>query len=173
MLKKSLPAIALSTFVVVMSALYGGGNYSYSLHGVTFESIAEFSSPEKAGVDALSMRYPKNAKQGKEKMSLTAVLYTATARKMMGMNDAGLLNYTRTAFMGVSRAGKPVERIFSGKKIRGDRVEKTIPVKATVEVYVIPLAEGACMGLGFSCDPAIPEEEAQGIIAHIIRTMKQ
>ena len=105
---------------VAVTVRAAGKKYACSLHGLTFESGAEFSAPEKAGLDALMVLHPRKAKPGREKLGIIAVLYTRAAQKTMGMGDAALLAYTRTTFMGVAAAGKQVERVFAGKKVRGD-----------------------------------------------------
>jgi hypothetical protein len=86
--------------------------HSYAVHGVKFETMAEFSAPARAGVDAIYMMYPGNSKQGAELMSITAVLFTKETQKKMGMNDAGLLNYTKTTFLGTAARGKRLRAQF-------------------------------------------------------------
>jgi hypothetical protein len=159
--------------VVSASIVHAEKKFTYSLHGVTFDSSLEFSSPEKAGTDALLMLHPKKSKAGKEKMGITAVLFDRNAQKLMGMKDAGFLNYTRTVFMGSADAGKPITRLFAGKKIQGQVLNKKIPVPSTIEVYVITLAKGNKIGLGFNYSQDMNAGEAQKVIAEIGQSLRE
>jgi hypothetical protein len=161
--------------VLIAAAVMATGadkKYSYSLHGIKFVSSIEFSSPARAGVDALMMLHPRNAKPGKEKLGITAVLYTRDAQKLMGMGDPGLLNYTRSVFLGVANAGKPIERVLAGKSVKGDVVEKKIPAPLTVETYVLTLSNGSKVGIAFSYTPQF-KTDADRSIAEIGASMKE
>jgi hypothetical protein len=161
--------------VCIVSAVMAGAAEKKkvcSLHGLKFESSVEFSSPAKAGVDALMMHHPRIARPGKEKLGITAVLYTRDAQKLMGMGDAGLLNYTKSVFLGVATAGKPIERVFAGKKVMGDVVEKKIPAPMTVETYVLTLSNGGKVGISFHYIPAF-KADAERVITEIGASMKE
>jgi hypothetical protein len=159
--------------LIAASAAYAEKKFTYTLHGITFDTTMEFSSPAKSGVDALLMVSPAKSAPGKEIMGITMVLYDRNAQKLMGMNDTGLLNYTRTVFMGSGSAGKPVERIIAGKKVKGQLLVKKIPVPSTVEVYVITLSKGNKIGIGFNYTRDIKSEEAQKIITEIGASMRE
>lgn len=166
----------VSALIVLTAAAVAAGaaekKYACSLHGLTFESSAEFSAPEKAGLDALMVLHPRKAKPGKEKLGITAVLYTRGTQKAMGMGDAALLSYTRTTFMGAAAPGKPIERVFAGKKVRGDVVEKKIPVPTTIETYVLTLSNGSKVGISFNYIPQF-KADADRIIAEIAASIRE
>jgi len=159
--------------VAVSAALYAEKKFTYSVHGVVFETSLEFSQPVKAGADAMLMVYPAKSDPGKENMGITMVLYDRNAQKLMGMGDTGLLNYTRTVFMGSADPGKPVERVFAGKKVRGQALKKKIPVPSTVEVYLITLSKGDKMGIGISYGKNMKEETARQVIDEIGATLRE
>lgn len=174
-MKKKMISIAVTLCLIAAVAATAGAagkKYSCTLHGLTFESGVEFSAPEKAGLDAFMVLHPRKAKPGKEKMGIMAVLYTRETQKSMGMKDAGLLDYTRSVFMGVVKAGKPIERVFAGKKVRGDVAEKKIPVPMTVETYVLTLANGSRVGISFNYIPQF-KAEAEKIIAEIAASIRE
>lgn len=173
MTKKSF---VVSALIVLTAAAVAAGaaekKYACSLHGLTFESSAEFSAPEKVGLDALMVLHPRKAKPGKETLGITAVLYTRGTQKAMGMGDAGLLNYTKSVFMGVAKAGEKVCCMFRGKSVCGDRVEKKIPVPMIVETYVLALSDGSRVGISFNYPPA-SRDEAMDLIAEIGASMRE
>ncbi len=173
MKRRALAIMGAICLVLSATTIHAEKKFTYSVHGITFDSSLEFSSPKKAGTDALLMLYPKKSKSGKEKMSITAVLYDRNAQKLMGMKDAGFLNYTRTVFMGSAEAGKPIARVFAGKKIQGQVLNKKIPVPSTIEVYVITLAKGNKIGLGFHYNKDMAADEAQRVIAQIGESMRE
>ncbi len=172
-MKNKTLAFVCCIILIAASAAYAEKKFTYSLHGITFDTSLELSLPSKAGVDALLMVYPMKSAPGKEKMGITMVLYDRNAQKMMGMNDTGYLNYTRTVFMGSGSPGKPIERIFAGKKVKGQVLEKKIPAPSTVEVYVITLSKGNKIGIGFNYSRDIKTEEAQRIINEIGGSMRE
>ncbi len=169
---RSIVAILCLVAAVAVTIGAAGKKYACTLHGLTFESGAEFSAPQKAGLDALLAVHPRKAKPGKEKMGIMAVLYSRETQKSMGMKDAGLLDYTRSVFLGVVKAGKPIERVFAGKKVRGDAAEKKIPVPMTVETYVLTLANGSRVGIAFNYIPQF-KAEAEKIIAEIAASIRE
>ncbi len=172
-MKKKAPAIiGIFCLVLSVSTIHAEKKFTYSVHGVAFDSSLEFSSPKKAGTDALLMLYPKKSKSGMEKMSITVVLYDRNTQKLMGMKDPGFLNYTRTVFMGSAEAGKPIARVFAGKKIQGQVLNKKIPVPSTIEIYVITLAKGSKIGLGFYYNKDMADE-AQKVITQIGESMRE
>ncbi len=171
--KKALAVLCVFGIVAASAALHAEKKFTYSLHGITFDASIDFSSPEKAGLDALIMLHPKKSKLGKEKMSITAVLYDRNAQKLMGMGDAGLLNYTRTVFLGSDKVGKPIERVFAGKTIKGQVWNKKIPAPSTVEVYVITLSKGNKIGLGFCYNQDLKADEAQKVIVEIGASIRE
>ncbi|HNW28929.1 MAG TPA: hypothetical protein PKN50_10665 [Spirochaetota bacterium] len=173
MYKKAMGVLCVIGVVAVSAALYAEKKFTYSVHGIAFDASLEFSRPAKAGADAMLMVYPLNADPGKENMSITMVLYDRNAQKLMGMGDTGLLNYTRTVFMGSADPGKPVERVFAGKKVRGQALKKIIPVPSTVEVYLITLSKGNKIGIGISYSKNMKEDSARQVIDEIAASLRE
>jgi hypothetical protein len=173
MYNKAFLIICCVSIFAISAALYAEKKNTYSVHGITFDTTIAFSSPEKTGVDAMLMIYPRKSAPGKEKMGITMVLYNRNAQKMMGMGDKGLLNYTRTVFMGSDTSGKPIERMFAGKKVKGQVLDKKIPVPSTVEVYVVTLTNGNKIGMGFNYSQEMKTEEARQVIIEIGTSMRE
>ncbi len=101
-------------------------------------------------------------------MSLTAVAFP----KDSGMSDAELLDYVKTTFLATSASGKPVERTFLGKPVKGQALEKKIPAPSSAEIYVVTKKNGDKVVLGFVTSPGFAKE-AQEAIAGIAATMKE
>lgn len=138
------------------------------IHGLKFTPPIAFSAPAPAGLDALLVVHPPDAKAGGEKVSLTAVAFP----KDSGMSDAELLDYVKTTFLATSASGKPVERTFIGKPVKGQALEKKIPAPSNAEIYVVTKKNGDKVVLGFVFSPGF-SKEAQEAIAGIAATMKE
>ncbi|OHD64675.1 MAG: hypothetical protein A2176_10225 [Spirochaetes bacterium RBG_13_51_14] len=173
MIKKIMMTCVVLGIIAIICPVNAEKKFSYSLHGVTFETRVEFSSPAEAGTDALAMVYPKDSPPGEEKMSITAVLYTRDTQKLMGMSDPGLLNYTKSVFMGTAASGKTIERAFAGMSVKGEMLEKKIPSPSMIEVFIVTLLKGGKIGFCFKYTKEIRIEEAQKIIAEIGATLKE
>ncbi len=155
-------SIALALAVAVASASAAAGHPA-TMHGLSFATTAEFSPPAEVGLDALRMVFPKDAKAGAEKMSLTAVRFPAEAVGAGGMADAELLEYVKTAFLAASGPGKLIERTFLAQKVAGQAFEKSIPNPALAEVYIVPLKSGDKVVLGFVFAADFTAQAAQAI----------
>lgn len=173
MYKQAFAVLCMIGVVAVSAALYAEKKFTYSVHGVVFNTGLEFSQPAKAGTDAMLMVYPAKSDPGKESMGITMVLYDRNAQKLMGMGDAGLLNYTRTVFMGSADPGKPVERVFAGKKVKGQVLKKKIPAPSTVEVYLITLSKGNKIGIGINYGNTMKEDAARQVIDEIGASLRE
>jgi hypothetical protein len=142
------------------------------MHDLTFNTAFEFSAPASAGLDALLMVHPKDAKSGAEMMSITAVRFPADAVGAGGMSDAELLAYVKSTFLATSVAGTPVERIFLTQKIRGEALMKSIPVPAQAEIYVVLLKTGAKIVLGFVFAPGFAVQAGQ-VISEVAASLSE
>jgi hypothetical protein len=154
-----------AAFVLALAATAGfaAAGHAVEMHGLRFAVGLEFSAPAEAGLDALRVVYPKNAKPGAEAMSITSVRFPAEAVGAGGMSDGELLEYVKTAFLAATGAGKPLERIFLAQKARGEALEKSIPVPARAEVYVITLKTGDKVVLAFAFAPEFAVEAGRVI----------
>ena len=161
----------LATLAILATAVRLTGAASpapIELHGLNAAPPIPFSAPENAGLDALRIVHPADARSDGEKLSLTAVAFP----KDSGMSDAELLDYVKTTFLGASASGKPVTRTFLGKKVAGQALEKKIPAPSNAEVFVVTKKGGDKVVLGFVFSPGFAKE-AQEAIAGIAATMKE
>jgi hypothetical protein len=154
-------ALAVASAAAANAAAAAG--HLTKMHGLSFSTTAEFSAPAEAGLDALRIVFPKDAKAGGEKMSLTAVRFPAEAVGAGGMADAELLDYVKTAFLAASGPGRSCERTFLGRKVAGQAFEKTIPKPARAEMYIVPLKSGDKIVLGFAYAADFAAQAAQAI----------
>jgi len=141
---------------------------SIEVHGLKCTPSIAFSAPTKAGLNALLVVHPADAKSGGEKMSLTAVAFP----KDSGMSDVELLGYVTSTFLASSAPGKPVERTFLGNKVTGRAIEKKIPAPSLAEIYVATKKNGDKVILGFVFSPDFAKE-ADKVIAGIAATLKE
>jgi hypothetical protein len=160
-MKKISSAFALA--LAAMTGFAAAAGHAVEMHGLRFAVTPEFSAPEAAGLDALRVVLPKDARPGAEKMSITAVRFPAEAVGAGGMSDAELLDYVKTAFLAATGAGKPVERIFLAQKARGEALEKSIPVPARAEAYVVALKTGDKIVFAFAFVPEFAAEAGRVI----------
>ena len=144
------------------------GPAAFQLHGLSAEAPIPFSAPEEAGLDALRVVHPADAKAGGEKLSLTAVAFP----KDSGMSDAELLDYVKTTFLATSAAGTPVERTLLGKKVTGQALEKKIPAPSLAQVYVATKKGGDKVVLAFVFAPGFASE-GEAAIAAIAGSLKE
>lgn len=154
--------------IAAASSSVAGPPAAVEVHGLKFTPPISFSAPAPAGLDALLVVHPPDAKAGGEKVSLTAVAFP----KDSGMSDAELLDYVKTTFLATSASGKPVERNFLGKPVKGQTLEKKIPAPSNTEIYVVTKKSGDKVVLGFVFSPGFAKE-AQEAIAGIAATMKE
>lgn len=164
-------SIALALILTAVTGFAIPGQIS-KMHDLTFNTTIEFSAPGSAGLDALLMVYPKDAKSTAEKMSITAVRFPADAVGAGGMADAELLEYVKTTFLATSVAGTPVERTFLTQKIKGEALVKSIPVAARAEVYVVSLKTGAKVVLGFVFAPDFAVQAGQ-VISEVAASLSE
>jgi len=164
------PIILVFAAALISAAPAPGANppSTVEVHGLNFTPPIAFSAPAPAGLDALLVVHPADAKAGGEKVSLTAVAFS----KDSGMSDAELLDYVKMTFLATSVSGKPVARTFLGKKVTGQTLEKKIPAPSNAEVYVVTKEKGDKVVLGFVYSAGFAKE-AEEAIAGIAATMKE
>jgi hypothetical protein len=138
------------------------------LHGLKATPPVSFSLPESAGLDAVRVVHPADAKAGGEKLSLLAVAFP----KDSGMTDAELLDYVKTTFLATSDSGRPVERTLLRKKVKGQALEKKIPSPSLAQVYVATKKGGDKVVLAFVFTPGFANE-AEAAIAAITGSLKE
>lgn len=148
---------------LLAAAGFAAAGHETKMHGLRFVTALEFSAPEKAGLDALLVFTPREARAGAEKMSVTAVRFPKDAVGEGGMSDAELLEYVKAAFMAETGTGEPAEREFLGRKVIGESFAKTIPAPARAEIYVLGLKSGDKVVLGFAFAPGFAAQAAQAI----------
>lgn len=161
------PVLALACLCV--AALAAAPGHPVRLHGIRFTSPLPFSAPSPAGLDALTVVHPKEARPGTERMSLTAVRFAAGEP---GMTDGELIEYVKSTFLATTAPGKPQARSFLGRKVPGNVVDKKIPAPARAETYLVPLKGGARLVLGFVYAPDFAPQ-AEAAIAQIAASMAE
>lgn len=162
------PAFALVSLGAAAAIAAGGPPAALDLHGLKLTPPIPFSRPARAGLDALVVRHPAEAKPGGEKMSLTAVAFA----KDSGMSDAELLDYVKTTFLATSAPGRPVARTFVGARVAGQALVKKIPAPAGAEVYVLTKKNGAKVVLAFVFASGFAPQ-AEKVITAIAATLKE
>ena len=163
------PCLALLAAVLAsVVAAPGARAADFTLHGLNAAPPIPFSAPEEAGLDALRVVHPADAKAGGEKLSLTAVAFP----KDSGMSDAELLDYVKTTFLATSAAGTPVERTLLGKKVTGQALEKKIPAPSLAQVYVATKKSGDKVVLAIVFTPGFAND-AEAAIAAITASLKE
>lgn len=151
--------LALAAVLAATPALAENPPRAVEVHGVRFTPPIPFSAPAPAGLDALVVVHPAEAKSGGEKLSLTVVAFP----KDSGMTDADLLDYVKMTFLAATSAGKPVERTLLGRKVKGEALEKKVPAPSLAQVYVATKKSGDKVVLGFVFAPSFAKESEEAI----------
>lgn len=165
---RHIALVLAAALIGTVPAPAAGPPSAVAVHGLEFTPPIAFSAPAPAGFDALLVVHPADAKSGGEKVSLTAVGFPRDS----GMSDAELLDYVKTTFLATTSSGKPIERTFLGKPVKGQALEKKIPAPSNAEIYVVTKRNGDKVVLGFVFSPDFAKE-AQEAIAGIAATMKE
>jgi len=164
---KSLLGLALLAAAAPL-ALSAASPAVVQLHGLRADSPVPFSAPEGAGLDAVRAVHPPAAKAGGEKLAVTAVAFP----KDSGMSDAELVEYVKTTFLATSAPGRRVVRLFLGREVTGQGLEKKVPAPSLAEVYVVTKRKGDKVVLAFVFAPLFAKE-AESAISAIAATMKE
>ncbi len=174
-MKKSIVStISVAAILIALSAVAPAEpKHPVAVHGISFTTGVEFSAPQKAGLNAVLLVYPKNSSPGKERMSVMAVLYDREQKKELENAKIDLLEYTRSTFMGSVVTGTAIKKKFGTRPARGERFAKKIPRPVTVEVYLVTLANGSSVALGFQWPADMKTEAAERIIAEAAATFRE
>lgn len=155
----ALPFALAAATLAVGPVLAENPPHAVEVHGLRFTPPIPFSAPAPAGLDALLVVHPADAKSGGEKISLTAVAFP----KDSGMTDADLLSYVKMTFLAATTSGRPVERTLLGRKVKGEALEKKIPSPSLAEIYVATKKNGDKVVLGFVFSPSFATEGEEAI----------
>ncbi len=167
-MKKTLIMILL-----FLSMLLSAEDFSYKWGNISFILPADFSLPEKAGLNSVQLSYPKSS-NNKELAFIILVRFTQEQQKEMRMNDKALLDYAKsTYFATAKRAESTKERIFFGKKVKGDIQAKNIPKKSTLEAYMINLPSGVKLAAGFTFYENINSKTSEEIVSRFAATLTE
>ncbi|MBP7735079.1 MAG: hypothetical protein KA369_03825 [Spirochaetes bacterium] len=166
--------MSVAAILIALSAVAPAEpKYPVTVHGIGFTTGVEFSAPQKAGLNALLLVYPKNSSPGKEGMSIMAVLYDREQKKELDKAKIDLIEYTRSTFMGSVVAGTAIKKKFGPRAARGERFAKKIPRPVTAEVYLVPLKNGSSVALGFQWQADMKADAAERIIAEAAATFRE
>jgi hypothetical protein len=137
-----------------------------------FETPVAFSAPQKLGLDAVVFIHPADAAPGKGRLEISLASFPKDMVEGLGLGDKELLEYFKTTFLGAGPGQKTVERSFLGKPVKGDAQKTTIPAAKRLETYLIPLPDGARLGLAISASAQASDAEMEKTIARIAQTLK-
>jgi len=172
-MKRLLKICFVLAFFLIVTVLFAQERYIYQIHGLEIVSEIELSKPEKVGMNAYQLSYPKTAQPGQEQFSVTMVLLSKEAGMQIGKNDQELLQYAKSTYFGYAKAGKAVQRDILSKKTAGELCEKKIPVASTAEVYILTKKNGDKIVLGFYYTKQKKLEEIEKIVAKIAAGIKE
>ena len=148
-------------------------NKSYTWKNVGFQSPVEFSGPEKLGMGAVFFTHPPNAAPKQAKFEITLVLIKAQQIQAMGMDEAGLLAYVKSTYLGTAKPAEGhKERTINGSPVKGEVLSKKIPKSSSLELYLIPLPDGGKLALGFTACASLAKDEAEKIAGAVAESIK-
>ncbi len=167
-MKKTLIAILLFSSMNISAA-----DFSFNWEKISFKLPANFSQPEKAGLNSVQLSYPKGSID-KELAFIILVRFTPEQQKEMKMDDKALMSYAKSTFFATAKPAESAkERIFFGKKIMGDIQAKKIPKKSTLEAYLIDLPSGDKLAAGFTFYENINKKASDEIVSRFAATLSE
>jgi hypothetical protein len=136
--------------------------------GVSFETPVAFSQPAHVGLEAAELDFPSTAKMGADSLHITLVRLEP---QQPPRTDEQRLDAARGAFFGTVGPVKAYkDRMFLGQVVHGDVDSPDGSTKQ--ELYLVPLDGARRLVVGFVWTGALPDDEAERIIATVARTMR-
>lgn len=163
------------TILFIFAALsLPAADFSYDWEKISFKLPVNFSAPEKSGLNAVILSYPKGASIENELASIILVRFSAEQQKEMNMNDDALLNHAKSVFFATAKpAESHKERFFFNKKINGGIQTKKIPKKTSLESYLITLPSGEKLAAGFTFYEKINRKIAEETVGRFASTLSE
>jgi hypothetical protein len=150
------------------------GSQDYSWESIRFRSDFQLSQPQSLGLDAVSMVYPADSEPGKSLAEIVLVKASKDMQKTMEMQEADLINYLKTTFLGFYGAPEStVQRDIFGKPVTGERFRQSIPVKSNVEMFFVRLRNEDGLMIAFRMVPEMPVEDAEKLVRTITESMTE
>jgi hypothetical protein len=148
--------------------------YSSTWWKIAFDTPMRFSPPRETGLEAASFLYPPDSSLGKAGMEISVVAVPKEMQEAFANNDTEILEYVKTTFLALSGPAKAkTERKFLGKICSGESHSVTVPKNTVAEVYLLSLADGDKVAVGFVRDGAMPENTAEKIMATVAGSLKE
>lgn len=167
-------AIMLVFFLTVFVAAFAEIPEIYHIRGLTFQIPLKLSPPVKAGLDATSFFFPDKAEFGKEKFEMMLVFLDMNMIESSGMDDGELLQYVKSTYLGTTKkADRNVERKALGKMVQGEWQKTSIPRKATLEIYLVPLKDGSRLAAAFRSYEGMNDKESEKMIKAFFDTLTE
>jgi len=141
---------------------------------VSFETSVPFAAPTEIGLDAVALAHPPENAGGVGHIEIVLAAASKDMVDGMGMNDAEMLGYFKSTFMGLAApAARNTERTFLGRTVAGGAQSTKIPRARNVESYLIPLSGGTKLFLAVAADAAVPAADVEAVLAAVARTLKE
>jgi hypothetical protein len=167
-------ALVMLFIALVSVPISGAANVDQQWWKISFQVPVAFSTPQKVGLDAAALVYPPESGLGQGQMEITLVAVPKDMAESLGNQDAEILTYVKTTFLGATApVSRSVERSFLGKKVAGAAQSTSIPKKGELEIYLIPLSDGDKVAVAFSRDTAFARDKADSIITTVAQSFKE
>ncbi|MFH0783062.1 MAG: hypothetical protein V2B20_14090 [Pseudomonadota bacterium] len=141
---------------------------------IAFNSPVPFSPPQEIGMDAVALLYPAQSNLGQAQLEISLIALPKEMQESFANNDAEIVNYVKGTFLASTTASeKTAVRTFLGKKVVGEIQATSIPKSSTLEVYLIPLADGDKIAVAFARDASMANDEAEKIIEMVASSFKE
>lgn len=146
---------------------------SYTWESVAFQAPVAFSGPEELGLGTVVFTHPPSATPAQAQFEITLTLIDAQQVEAMGMDDAGLLTYVKSTYHATAKPAEGhIEREIDGQPVQGETVNKSIPKKSRLELYLIPRSDGSKLVLAFTVDDGMPKDQAEEIAGIVASTLR-
>ena len=172
---KSMHLAAILTALILLTpacSAQTAKGFRTTWRGVTFETPVAFSTPRKLGLDAAVLVYPKRQKPGKGAMELTLAAISPDMRESFGNDDAAVISYVASTFLGASGQAQQSSALrVLEKEIAGHRYHSTIPATQDTDLYLIPLPGGGHIALALTRrGETVAPDNARRVLEAIART---
>jgi len=146
--------------------------FLYKVFEIEFETIFEFTEPEKLGVDALILN-SYNSSKTDIMFSIIAVKYTKIAQEQMQMNSTEFWEYAKLTFMATTK--KPLSynnHVILGQNIETQVIKKSIPKTIFLETGIFEIPNGEFIVLGIETVEEYYDETVQLVFSKMFNCIK-
>jgi hypothetical protein len=139
--------------------------------GVVFETPLGFSEVKSLGNDTVGVVAQKDSRALKIRMAILNPEWP----ELLNMADEELLSYAKTTYLGINAPAREYhQRRFLGQTLTGEvQYKRTNRGYTVVEIYLLPLSNGAKVVLALEADTDLPLPQVEYAFRTVSQTMRE